>query len=138
MLIGTDHPRGTYTRELAKRKADLGRAPVYLYRFDWETPIGAPHMKTPHAIEIPFVFNNIGRSAATTGDSPDTRALAAKMSAAWAAFAHTGNPNTPQLPPWPAHSARSRETMLLNHASRVEKDPDREPRLIMEKVLKLS
>ena len=30
MLIGTDHPRGTYTRELARRKADLGRAPAYL------------------------------------------------------------------------------------------------------------
>jgi para-nitrobenzyl esterase len=138
MLIGTDHPRGTYTRELARRKAILGRAPVYLYRFDWETPVGAPHMKTPHAIEIPFVFDNIGKSVATTGDAPDTRALAARVSAAWVAFARTGNPNTPQLPQWPAYAADSRDTMMLNHVSRVVKDPDREQRLIMEHVLKLA
>ena len=138
MLIGTDHPRGTYTRELAKRKADLGRAPAYLYRFDWETPVGAPHMKTPHAIEIPFVFDNISRSKATTGDAPETRALAEKVSAAWVAFARTGNPNTPQLPQWPVYSAASRDTLIVNHVSRVVKDPDREQRLIMEQVLKLT
>jgi para-nitrobenzyl esterase len=137
MLIGTDHPRGTYTRELARRKADAGRAPAYLYRFDWETPV-APHMKTPHAIEIPFVFDNIAKSKATTGDAPETHALAAKVSAAWMAFAKTGNPNTPQLPQWPAYSALGRDTMVVNHVSRVVKDPDREQRLIMEKVLKLA
>jgi len=137
MLIGTDHPRGTYTRELARRKADFGRAPAYLYRFDWETPV-APHLRTPHAIEIPFVFDNISKSKASTGDAPDTHALAARVSAAWVAFAKTGNPNTPQLPQWPAYSAASRDTMVINHASRVVKDPDREQRLIMEQVLKLT
>jgi para-nitrobenzyl esterase len=137
MLIGTDHPRGTYTRELASRKAALGRAQAYLYRFDWETPV-APHLKTPHAIEIPFVFDNISKSKASTGDAPDTHALAAKVSAAWMAFAKTGNPKTPQLPQWPAYSAASRDTMVLNHVSRVVKDPDREQRLIMEQVLKLT
>ena len=58
--------------------------------------------------------------------------------AAWIAFAKTGNPNTPQLPQWPAYAAASRETMVFNHVSRVVKDPDREQRLIMEQVLKLS
>jgi para-nitrobenzyl esterase len=137
MLIGTDHPRGTYTRELAKRKAELWRAAVYLYRFDWETPV-APHLKTPHAIEIPFVFDNISKSKASTGDAPETHALAARVSAAWIAFAKTGNPNTPQLPQWPPYSAAARDTMVLNHVSRVVKDPDREQRLIMEQVLKLA
>ena len=137
MLIGTDHPRGTYSRELAKRKAELWRAAVYLYRFDWETPV-APHLKTPHAIEIPFVFDNISKSKASTGDAPETRALAARVSAAWIAFAKTGNPNTPQLPQWPPYSAAARDTMVLNHASRVVQDPDREQRLIMEQTLKLT
>jgi para-nitrobenzyl esterase len=52
--------------------------------------------------------------------------------------AKTGNPNTPQLPQWPAYSAASRDTMVFNHDSRVVKDPDREQRIIMERVLKLS
>jgi para-nitrobenzyl esterase len=137
MLIGTDHPRGTYTRELAKRKAELWRGAAYLYRFDWETPV-APHLKTPHAIEIPFVFDNISKSKASTGDAAETHALAARVSAAWIAFAKTGNPNTPQLPQWPPYSAAARDTMVLNHVSRVVKDPDREQRLIMEQVLKLT
>ena len=37
-----------------------------------------------------------------------------------------------------AYSAASRDTMLFNNASRVEKDPDRECRLVMEQVLKLA
>ena len=60
------------------------------------------------------------------------------VSAAWVAFARTGNPNTPQLPQWPPYSAAARDTMVINHVSRVVKDPDREQRLIMEQVLKLT
>ena len=40
ILIATDHPRGTYARELAKRKAAQAAAPAFVYRFDWETPEG--------------------------------------------------------------------------------------------------
>jgi carboxylesterase type B len=43
-----------------------------------------------------------------------------------------------RLPKWPAYSAGSRDTMLFNNESRVEQDPDRGPRLVMEQVLKLS
>ena len=37
-----------------------------------------------------------------------------------------------------AYSAGSRDTMLFNNDNRVEADPDRGPRLIMEQVLRLS
>jgi len=53
------------------------------------------------------------------------------------AFARTGDPNTPKLPKWPAYSAASRDTMLFNDDCRVVRDPDRAPRLVMERVLKL-
>src|SRR5262249_29218208 len=59
ILIATDHPRGTYSRELAKRKAEQTGAPVFAYRYDWETPEGGGHMRSPHTIEIQFVFDNI-------------------------------------------------------------------------------
>src|SRR6185295_19237306 len=59
ILIATEHPRGTYSRELARRKAVQAAAPVFFYRFDWETPEGGGHMRSPHTVEIPFVFNNI-------------------------------------------------------------------------------
>jgi len=138
ILIATDHPRGTYSRELAKRKAAQRGAPVYLYRFDWETPEGGGHMRSPHTIEIQFVFNNIKVAGPLISKMPEAYELAEKVSASWVAFARTGNPNVPKLPKWPAYSAAARDTMLFNNQSRVEQDPDRASRTVMEHVLKLS
>jgi para-nitrobenzyl esterase len=137
ILIATDHPRGTYSRELAKRKADQHGAPVFAYRYDWETPEGGGHMRSPHTIEIQFVFNNIKIAGPLISKMPEAYALAEKTSAAWAAFARTGDPNTPKLPRWPAYSAASRDTMLFNNECRGVADPDRGARLAMEQVLKL-
>ncbi len=138
ILIATDHPRGTYSRETAKRKAAQNAAPAYLYRFDWETPEGGGHMRSPHTVEIPFVFSNIAIAGPLISKMPEAYALAKKVSASWVAFARTGDPNVAGLPKWPAYSAATRDTMLFNDASRVERDPDRGPRVAMEQLLKLS
>jgi para-nitrobenzyl esterase len=138
ILIATDHPRGTYSRELAKRKAEQRRAPAFAYRYDWETPEGGGHMRSPHTIEIQFVFNNIKIAGPLISKMPEAYALADKTSSAWVAFARTGDPNTPKLPKWAAYSAASRATMLFNDQCRVEADPDRGARLVMEQVLKLT
>jgi para-nitrobenzyl esterase len=138
ILIATDHPRGAYARETAKRKAMQGGAPAFMYRFDWETPEGGGHMRSPHTIEIPFVFNNIKIAGPLISKMPEAFALAKKVSAAWVAFARRGNPNTSALPVWPAYAADKRPTMLFNDDSRVEQDPDRGPRLAMERQLKLA
>lgn len=138
ILIATDHPRGTYSRELAKRKAGQGGAPVYAYRYDWETPEGGGHMRSPHTIEIPFVFNNIKIAGPLISKMTEAYALADKTSSAWVAFARAGDPNTPKLPTWPAYSAAARHTLLFNNECRVTSDPDRESRLVMEHVLNLT
>jgi para-nitrobenzyl esterase len=138
ILIATDHPRGIYARELAKRKAAQAAAPAYVYRFDWETPEGGGHLRSPHTIEIQFAFRNIAIAGPLISKMPEAFALAEKTSAAWTAFARTGDPNTAGVPRWPAYSAGKRDTMLFNNTLRVVQDPDRETRLVMEKVLKLS
>ena len=138
ILIATDHPRGTYARELAKRKVVQGGAPVYVYRFDWETPEGGGHMRSPHAVEVPFVFENIKIAGPLISKMPEAFALSEKIAAAWVNLARTGNPNVPVLPRWPVYSVETRDTMLFNNESRVEQDPDLDARLAMEKVLKLS
>jgi para-nitrobenzyl esterase len=138
ILIASEHPRGAYARELAKRKAAQAAAPAYFYRFDWETPEGGGHMRSPHTVEIPFVFNNIDIAGPLISKMPEAHALAATVSASWAAFARTGNPYVPQLPAWPAYSATTRDTLLFNNEIRVEQDPDRGPRRAMEQVLNLA
>jgi para-nitrobenzyl esterase len=137
ILIATDHPRGTYSRETARRKAAQGGAPAYLYRFDWETPEGGGHMRSPHTVEIPFVFSNIAIAGPLISKMREAYSLAEKVSGSWVAFARTGDPNVAGLPKWPAYGAARRDTMLFNNASRVEQDPDRGPRLVMERVLKI-
>ena len=138
ILIATDHPRGAYTREIAKRRVVQAGAPAYVYRFDFETPEGGGHMRSPHAVEIPFVFENIKIAGAQISKMPEAFALSEKIAAAWVNFARTGNPNVSVLPRWPAYSLEKRDTMIFNTESRVEQDPDRAGRLAMEKVLKLS
>lgn len=138
ILIATDHPRGLYARKPAKRKADLGFAPAYLYRFGWEID-GV--LKSPPALEIRFVFDNIDHAESRLFDmpvTPEAKQLARTISRAWTAFARMGNPNTAKLPQHPAYSARARATMLFNDISRVEHDPDRGQCLVMERVLGLT
>ena len=95
-------------------------------------------MRSPHTIEIQFVFNNIEIAGPLISKMPEAYALADRTSAAWTAFARTGVPNTPKLPKWPAYSSTARDTMLFNNECRVESDPDHGPRLVMEQILKLS
>jgi para-nitrobenzyl esterase len=138
ILIATDHPRASYTRELAKRKVAQAVAPTWVYRFDWETPEGGGHMRSPHAVEIPFVFDNIKIAGQLISKVPEAYALAEKISASWATFARAGNPNTPKLPNWPTYSVARRDTMLFNNECKVEQDPAQPARVAMERVLKLS
>ena len=62
------------------------------------------------------------------GTGPEVQPLADKMSAAWAAFARTGNPNTEMLSDWPAFDLDSRSTMIFNNECRQVNDPYNEER----------
>jgi len=138
ILIASDHPRAAYTRELAKRKVVQAGAPAFVYRFDWETPEGGGHMRSPHTVEIPFVFDNIRIAGQFISTMAEAYTLAEKVSSSWVAFARTGNPNTPKLPNWPAYSVAHRDTVLFNDECKVEQDPAQSARLAMERALKLS
>jgi len=136
-LIGTEYPTAAFSRKIAERKAEHGGAPAYLYRFDWETPIAGGRLKSPHALEIPFVFANVGAplAARLAPDRPDVATLAHAMSDRWIAFARTGDPNADQAPRWPAYSASERATMIFNSECRVEKDPDQAQRRVIDSIL---
>ena len=95
-------------------------------------------MRSPHMIEIPFVFNNIKIAGPLISKMPTAFALAEKTSAAWVAFARTGNPSVSRLPKWSPYPAAARETMLFNDECHLEKDPDRGARVAMEKTLGLA
>ena len=134
-LIASDYRYSGPVMKIAERRAALGKGPVYLYYFRWETPAEGGRLKSPHTIEIPFAFDNVKAAARLTGGGPEAMALADKVSDAWIAFARTGNPNTPKLPRWTAFNATDRPTMVINTESKLVNDPIREQRLVMFKAL---
>ena len=95
-------------------------------------------MRSPHAVEVPFVFNNLSVAGKLISKMPEAQTLADKLGKAWTAFARTGDPNTAGLPKWPAYSVARRDTMLFNVNCKVARDPDRVSREAMEKVLGLA
>lgn len=99
---------------MAEWRADRER-PVYLYQFDWQSPAG---FEACHCLDIPFVFDNFAdwlQAPMLKGADPeDIKGLAAAMHGAWAAFARTGKPDHPRLPPWPPYNCKDRMTMRLD------------------------
>ncbi|MDP3175792.1 MAG: carboxylesterase/lipase family protein [Phenylobacterium sp.] len=120
--FGTDYIFGANSIKLAERKAALGPAPVYLYRFDWATPAFAGKFGATHGVEIPFTAYNIAEMPVLTRDRPDAHALAAQVNDTWTAFAATGDPNGAGLPHWPAYTAQRRATLLIDQHSQVVDD----------------
>ncbi|HEX4136841.1 MAG TPA: carboxylesterase family protein [Bryobacteraceae bacterium] len=137
-LIASDYRYGAPVMKIAERRAALNKAPVYLYYFRWETPVQGGRLRSPHTIEIPFVFDNVKISANLTGGGAEAMALADKVSDAWIAFARNGDPNTPKLPRWPRFNPTDRPTMVFNNMSQVENDPIREQRLAMFSAMNLA
>lgn len=108
---------------LAERKVAQQGAPVYMYYLVWETPVGDGIFKSPHTLDIPFMFNNVDKAVALTGESTAARELEMQMSASWLSFARRGNPNNSTVPLWPRYDTENRATMLFDVDPRVEKDP---------------
>jgi para-nitrobenzyl esterase len=107
---------------LAERQAAQHGAAVFMYLFRWETPVLGGKLKSPHALEIPFVFDNVATDR-LSGDAPTKFALAEKMSDAWLAFARSGDPNHGGIPKWPCYSAAQRATMIFDNQCAIVNDP---------------
>ena len=91
-------------------------AGTYMYEFAWP----APGLGAVHAIEIPFVFDdlspNVPLFGPMLGDDPP-QGLADAVHSAWVAFATNGDPG------WPRYELGRRATMRFDTTSRVVEDP---------------
>ena len=123
IYITTDRTLGANTIALAERKLARGKAPVYVYRFDWETKAMDGYRRAMHTVEIPFVMDNTITQANLIGIPEEGETLAATMSTAWSTFARTGAPAGPGLPAWPVYSTSARKVMVFNTTSYLADDP---------------
>ncbi len=126
---------------IAERRAALKAAPVYSYYLTWKTKTMNGVMMTPHALDIPFVFDNTDSKRTVFGFTTGTeeeRTLADKVSDTWIAFARTGNPNNEKIPTWKPYSAKERNTMVIDNQPELVVDPIKNRRIITSELLGLS
>jgi para-nitrobenzyl esterase len=134
LIMNADNTRRANAQLLSELKTAQGKAPAYLYFFNWRSPVHKGQMKAYHTLDIPFALYNIDQAASMTGAMQERYVLAHKMSAAFAAFARTGNPNHADLPKWPAFDARTYPTMVFGNDCKVVNDPNQAERLALKAI----
>ncbi|MGC4074076.1 MAG: carboxylesterase/lipase family protein [Nibricoccus sp.] len=104
-------------------RAAQPNASLWVYYLHWPSPVDGGKWRTPHTLDIPFVFDNLAQDRLTAPVASDIQSLADRMSDALIAFARTGNPQTPALPAWPKHDLHDRPAMIFDKTSHIENDP---------------
>jgi para-nitrobenzyl esterase len=126
-----DDTRRWSAQELCQLKQEQRAAPAYLYFFNWFSPVHNNRMGAYHTLDIPFVFYNMDIGASMTGAAQSRYQLGHIMSAAWAAFARSGDPNHADMPRWPTFDVATYPTMVFGEQVHVANDPNHEERLAL-------
>jgi len=110
-----------------ERKSALGKAPAYMYLWEWPSPGFGGKFGAVHGIDVSASFYNVRDPIVGVGN-PEGIAMCKRHASSWCAFAATGDPNNAEVPHWPAYDATNRSTMIFDSTMRVENDPRGEMR----------
>jgi para-nitrobenzyl esterase len=80
-------------------------------------------LRTPHTLEVPFVFGSTEAAVASVGNGPEVAALTRTVQSIWTNFARSGSPQTTATPQWPKYQSQTKPAMMINLESRVAQDP---------------
>jgi para-nitrobenzyl esterase len=104
-------------------------APVYLYRFDWSTPmlklllVGAAH-----AMELPYVWGNLSTPKDITlmlGGKKTANAVSARIRTRWRNFAISAKPTGPHgEPEWSPYQQTDRACLIIDKRDTIVHDID--------------
>ena len=118
--LSTDHVFRIPCLRLAEARMQNGSSSnTWMYLFAWESRV--PGLRSTHALEIPFMFNNLDRAGVVAfigeGDMPQN--VADTMHRAWVEFIKTGNPG------WAPYDLDQRLNMVFDTESKLIADPDK-------------
>lgn len=109
-------------------------APVYLYRFDFSTPLlRLVRLHAAHATELPYVWGNLGAGRKdptfALGGRKEGTAVSERMRARWVNFAANGTPDAPgDEQSWRPYTAQDRATLVIDTQDTVVDDLDADVR----------
>jgi para-nitrobenzyl esterase len=107
-----------------------------MYRFDLPSTAMGGVLGACHAIELPFVFDNLDRGGVDMllgGLDDGARGLAARTARAWTGVAHATGPAHDDLE-WPDYDLDQRLTCVLDRLVSVAADPDPQVRALWEEL----
>jgi para-nitrobenzyl esterase len=119
---------------LAERQA-VHQARTFMYQFTQPSPIFGG---SAHAVEIPFVFDNLDKNGIEMLLGPidgHLQSLAAAMADAWTTFARTGVPAAQGLPEWTPYEPQHRATLVVGLDRQIVEDPQGDERSLWDGLL---
>ncbi|HTQ16207.1 carboxylesterase/lipase family protein [Mycobacterium sp.] len=104
-------------------------APVYLYRFDYSTPLlKLLLVRAAHATELPYVWGNLGAPKDPTlklGGAKTAKAISHRVRTRWINFASAGKPQGPAgEPEWTPYQETDRACLTINKRDTIVHDLD--------------
>lgn len=113
--LARDAAFGWQTWSWARMQAETGKSKVFYYYFDQhpDYPEGSPQYGygSPHAQDVPYVFNNLKPEDSNL--APSDYEIADAMSTYWTNFAKNGDPNSEEVPNWPAFTLDNPDVMYF-------------------------
>ena len=105
--------------------ASTVKAPVWMYRFDHESPAREGRLQACHSLDIPFVWGTcaLPRMQRFCGTGEEVERLSRRVMASYLAFARSGNPANEEVPDWPEYDVDARRTMLFAQTPEVAAAP---------------
>ncbi|HME47331.1 carboxylesterase/lipase family protein [Mycobacterium sp.] len=104
-------------------------APVYLYRFDWSTPmLKLLQVGAAHAMELPYVWGNLSGPkdiSLKLGGVKNAKAVSQRVRTRWINFATQAKPTGPPgEPEWTPYLETDRACLIINKRDTVVHDID--------------
>jgi len=122
----------------AESKVRQQGAPVYMYRYDYESnfPIKGTDwtLRAGHATEIQAKFENADFGG-LIGTKPDRFQASRNFGEIWTRFARTGHPQAPGVKKWPAYDLSTRATLCVDAHCTLANDPNKAEREIVQTVM---
>ncbi len=116
----------------AEARAAAG-TPAFIYQLNWTSPIDGGRRGAMHTDDIPLALDTVA-APGSRAQGPEAQVMADILSRAFVAFARTGDPNHPGLPPWTPYDLARRQTMIMDIPPRMEDDPRGDERRLFARI----